>query len=246
MEPERSLELDSAPETNPLYPELASAGLANAIASSLPPDPRLRVTTMELLPGVVVGSEPRFAQIYAARRTHIYIVECWEIGIAVGAANTPNIDSVTEVVTAWILTQCSIEELERRFRFIPNKAGRAVMEDTVVESAWTTLMNRAPAELRDLIDAAARAQELRKLFPYVSLNRLCFSRCTGYPYTKDCPSARPLAAGRYVVLGPDAKILGEGDSSAAVSLLVEHLPPGIGAATAGTADSEAKGDHRFR
>lgn len=38
-----------------------------------------------------------------------------------------------------------------------------------------------------LVAAAATRAELQGLFPFTSHMRLCFSRCSDYPYTFDCP-----------------------------------------------------------
>jgi hypothetical protein len=41
--------------------------------------------------------------------------------------------------------------------------------------------------LRPVVESAFAAPELRALFPFISMNRLCFSRCTQFPFTDDCP-----------------------------------------------------------
>jgi hypothetical protein len=46
--------------------------------------------------------------------------------------------------------------------------------------------DRAENELR-VAGAALAHPRLGLLFPFTSLNRLCFSRCSRYPFTNDCP-----------------------------------------------------------
>src|SRR5262249_51009959 len=41
--------------------------------------------------------------------------------------------------------------------------------------------------LRPVIKVVFVTRELCALFPFTSLNRLCFSRCCYYPHTDDCP-----------------------------------------------------------
>ena len=88
-----------------------------------------------------------------------------------------------------------------------------------------------------IIKAAMKKPALRQLFPYTSLNRLCFSRTTGYPFTHDCPRIEPQGNGRYRVYMPDSQeIIGEGTAGEAVEIVVNHLPFNCGAAVNGTAD----------
>src|SRR5258708_4271848 len=96
---------------------------------------------------------------------------------------------------------------------------------------------------------------LRRLFPFTSLVWLCFSRCTGYPFSGDCPSvcssrwipdlaARPTPEQRaalgsekpYTVADSKGRFLGEGNAAEAIELIVRHLPPNCGPAVQGTAD----------
>jgi hypothetical protein len=88
-----------------------------------------------------------------------------------------------------------------------------------------------------IIKAAMKKPALKQLFPYTSLNRLCFSRTTGYPFTHDCPMIEPQGNGRYRVYMPDSQeIIGEGTAGEAVEIAVNHLPSNCGAAVNGTAD----------
>ncbi|GAA0411538.1 hypothetical protein GCM10009530_75070 [Microbispora corallina] len=92
-------------------------------------------------------------------------------------------------------------------------------------------------KLRPLIDAAITEPHLSQLFPYTSMITLRFSRCTGYPYTRDLPWARPIDEGRYQVIGPDRKELGVADGPGSAALIADALPSDCGPAVAGTAYS---------
>jgi hypothetical protein len=88
-----------------------------------------------------------------------------------------------------------------------------------------------------LIKAAMKRPELRQLFPYTSLTCLCFSRTTGYPFTKDCPVIEPRGNGKYAVYMPNSQeFLGEGTVEEALDIAVKNLPPDCGPAVSGTAD----------
>lgn len=76
-----------------------------------------------------------------------------------------------------------------------------------------------------------------KLFPYTSLWTLCFSRCTGYPFTKDTPTVTPIAdKQQYLVRASDGMELGAGSASEALKMVLEHLPKDIGPAVRGTSE----------
>jgi hypothetical protein len=90
-------------------------------------------------------------------------------------------------------------------------------------------------DLLPLIVAARKSQELCQLFPFTSHQCLCLSRCTGYPYSGDCPHAVPIKRGEYQVFEASGNVVGSGDAERAVQLLVQHLPPNCGPATKGTA-----------
>jgi hypothetical protein len=92
-----------------------------------------------------------------------------------------------------------------------------------------------------LIKAAMKKPELRQLFPYTSLNTLCFSRTTGYPFTNDCPSIASQGNGKYCVYAPSSRleIIGEGTIDEVMEIAIKNLPPNCGAAVNGTADDFA-------
>ena len=88
-----------------------------------------------------------------------------------------------------------------------------------------------------LIKAAMKRPELRQLFPYTSLNSLCFSRTTGYPFTHDCPVIEPQGNRRYKVRMPRSQeVIGEGTVDEAIEMTIKHLPENCGPAVSGTAD----------
>jgi Family of unknown function (DUF6193) len=85
--------------------------------------------------------------------------------------------------------------------------------------------------LRPVIKAAFVAPELRALFPFTSLNRLCFSRCSYYPYTDDCPC---IAAwpNEYIVQAwwtatdePPPELVHTTDLDLAITTVIDNLPP---------------------
>ena len=73
---------------------------------------------------------------------------------------------------------------------------RPVTDDLAqrLTQAWSSVLARSdwgtPERNERYVVLAAEAAsrtELRGLFPFTSHNRLCFSRCSDYPFTFDCP-----------------------------------------------------------
>jgi hypothetical protein len=87
----------------------------------------------------------------------------------------------------------------------------------------------ADVALRPVVEAAAKSEPLRRLFPFMSLNRQCFSRCSDYPYTLDCPcieatSATYLVRSTWAVSDQPAPVLLETeDVDSAIGAAVGHL-----------------------
>jgi hypothetical protein len=76
---------------------------------------------------------------------------------------------------------------------------------TEVEAQWQLMMAHPRIPVRRLVLAAAEQPALRMLFPYTSLLSLCFSRCTGYPYTGDLPMIEPFVTGPGLPPGPPGR-----------------------------------------
>ena len=107
-----------------------------------------------------------------------------------------------------------------------------------LEAAWEFLL-ASYAELQGqwgtmyqpLGRAAFARQELRRLFPFTSHYRLCFSRCSEYPYTIDCPAVDASEQGyrvaaSWVVSDPMPPALCDDltDPEEAIQVVVDHLP----------------------
>ena len=143
----------------------------------------------------------------------------------------PHLAETARSIHEWIANECSIERLSSGFEFV--KLGDAVWSydrGTEVEDRWRLYLDHVGfPELAAIVAEAATRPELRRLFPYTSLNRLCFSRCTGYPFTRDTPHIEPTARGVYNVRSADGRLLGHGDAKAAADLLVANLRPNCAA-----------------
>ena len=114
-----------------------------------------------------------------------------------------------------------------------------------VTTRWTEyrdeLAARYPA-LLPFFEQAARFPKIAVLFPFLSMGRLCFSRCTRYPFFVDfivCVTSE----GEFLVERTDGRggwvegrEIGRGDAAVATRLLVDSIPADYGAAIEGTGD----------
>jgi hypothetical protein len=202
----------------------------------------------------------RSSTLYAAARERLFLFDFWSKGVHMGTGTSGDLSVTAEAVVRWLDGEAGVAEMESAFPFFEKtEQAPAFEQGRGLDYQWRrlgTVLAETLPELVPLLEEAVRRPELRKLFPYTNLNRLCFSRTTGAPYTKDCPFAQPMPGGRFVVmthdhdekeqdtipddvrtavLGP-VHILGEGNASEAAQLIVEGLPEGCGRAVDGTSD----------
>lgn len=232
--------------TSERYPDLAAAGgldaaLTSALAeigsrlaaTGLPKDIRFLVYSR-----IELGN--RFSQVYIAAEKRLFLLDFWRDGVHLANAHTPDIKEAAEVIDKWVATVCSLDELAELPIVSLTQVARSHDQGTEVEDRWNDYLdaigNNFP-ELVAFVNAAALAPQLRQLFPFTSMNRLFFSRCTGYPYTRDTPQVHPQKDGSYNVFSHEGKLFGHGDAATAVQLVLANLPPDCGPAVRGTAET---------
>ncbi len=193
-------------------------------------------------------SKPRNAQVALAARERLFLVDVWSRGVQLASGRTDDLGQVALAIDTW-LADPEMKTGDFAARFPWSRAGknaRMFEEGREVDWKWEAMLRNLPdydPAVREIISRAAQEPRLRMLFPYMSMAALCFSRCTGYPYSGDTPRIWPEGDGQYVVLERRQfmnwnwrRKIGRGDANAAVRLAVAHLPPGCGPARPGTAD----------
>jgi Family of unknown function (DUF6193) len=184
-----------------------------------------------------VESESRFSQVYIASQERMFLFDFWARGVMLAQAQTPHLTEVARAIDKWVASGCNTAALASDFSFVTLENKASIYEQgKEVEDRWRAyLVSPDRPELMPMIVSASRRPLLRQLFPYTSLDTLCFSRCTGYPYSRDTPCVRPLKKGLYEVIDFSGKVLACGDAEDAAEMIVNHLPPNCGAAVPGTA-----------
>jgi hypothetical protein len=229
---------------NDLYPDvLARGGLSTALQAELL-EIGSALSVSEAGPRINsevyarVASGRRSSQASIAVKERLFLFDFWARGVLLARGQTPHLGEMARAIDTWVASNCSSGKLAAAFAFVVVEPKAAIYErGEEVEERWQSyLQDVGFPELAPLVEAASRRRELRQLFPFTSLDTLCFSRCTGYPFTGDTPIVRSLKNGRFEVVSPAGAVLGHGDAEEAAALVVAHLPPGCGPAVAGTAD----------
>jgi len=162
----------------------------------------------------------------------------WKDGVCLAHGQTGNIGELSKALGFWCCGDTTTKRLAETFPFIElNEKAIAFDENREVEYTWKLIQaDSSIKELNQLIDLAIKDEHLSKLFPFTSLNRLCFSRCTGYPYTHDTPIAIPIGDNKFEIQLPNRQLVGIGSATDALKMIKDNLSPDIKPAIKGTAE----------
>jgi len=180
----------------------------------------------------------RSSQIYVAANERLFLFDIWRDGVMYGNGRSADMDEMTHAITEWVGNACSVSAIEERSCIQLLDTAFVYDNGDEVEHRWKSYLSDSDPYLRELmpfITLAARHPSLRSLFPYTSHSTFCFSRCTGYPFSYDCPHVTPDGQGHFTVATPAGPTLGTGDAAHALSLVLDNLPANCGRAIRGTA-----------
>lgn len=182
----------------------------------------------------------RFSQIYIGSEQRMFISDFWQDGIALGNAHTDSLIDLAKGLKEWLETTINLTELAEKFEFVkPDEKAKYFEAGREVEWQWKSLQKYIPRDFPTLVpflNEAIQNPVLYQLFPFTSMNTFHFSRCTGFPFSKDCPVVFPLENGEYKVFDSKREFVGQGNAKEAVSLVIKNLPSNVGAAIRGTAE----------
>lgn len=94
----------------------------------------------------------------------------------------------------------------------------------VLEKQWQFLLSRAHGRVRAVVERAAREPELRRFYPFKSLNWLRFSRKVEYPFD-ELPyiSAEGVDNGRYEARAANGEVLCAGTLDDVMAAVIRAL-----------------------
>jgi Family of unknown function (DUF6193) len=187
-----------------------------------------------------VEFQNKFTETYLAEYEKLFLTEFWRDGVSLASCATPELNELARAIDFWLTKNVSTKEFAQTFQMItPGQHSAAFDENREVEYKWNYyLINDWHKELRSFLEVAKEDEMIGKLFPFTSLDSLCFSRCTGYPYTSDTPIVLPNREkkGLYEVLSHENELLGKGSAEEALKILKANMPKDIKPAIKGTAD----------
>lgn len=209
------------------------------------------VSSNQLL-SVEIGEAPRFHRaplaVMCGASKRSFLVSGWIRGVYTLNGGTSDLREVARAARSW-QSGAPLADIQRDHPWIVVEEMAFAHERGPAEAVamqWSRLRAQMRDEQFDLgiraAEAAYAEPRLRQLFPYTSHWVLCFTRCTGNPFTRDVPCiAYASSLDGYVVRWPGwgdtTRVLGEtGTAEEAVALVVANLPEGTGPAVAGTAD----------
>ncbi|HZS09533.1 MAG TPA: DUF6193 family natural product biosynthesis protein [Blastocatellia bacterium] len=250
-----------------LYPDLAEAGgLHLALEQELRKQKsQLAVDTVEhFIPYAHVRQDARSSQVFIIAYERLFLFYFWNQGVSYGSGTCTLLWQVAQAIRYWIEEKPTIAGMAERYDwFQPNEQAKAHEAGELVDLQWRRLLDswkndkwELAASVAELIEVASHHPELRQLYPFTSLTRVCFSRTTGYPFADDCPHAEPVRPGWFRAYSAKCRIevksreghewkeavydvLGEGTAEEVIDLLIANLPIDCGPAFNGTADDLA-------
>jgi hypothetical protein len=223
-----------------LYPEAAGGGLSRLLRVELDRIGSGIEVSWPLNEGAMYSTASRGQRdvsIVSALDERAFHVVLSAEGVEYFGGWAAELAEVAAAIDRWLHEEVpGAEEMAARFPFLDfDEFAQAYERGDAIEEAWRGLLETggpAFAGMRPLIEAAAREPRLRQLRPFTSMDRLCFSRWVGFPFSGDLPHAAPHQ-GRFLVWKPPPDeypserpedLLGEGDALRAVELLLAALP----------------------
>ena len=250
-----------------LYPDLVEYGSLcrllqshlNAIGSPLRMEDLDKTVDERTNCWAFVKSNARSSQPVIAALERLFLLDLWERGVHLASVKTPSPREAAQILDQWIAVNIPLRELCQQFPPIesdPCAGSYAAGPAEYIEWRWAQLHRSIAADrflsvLAPVADLAHPHPKLGKLMPFTSLQSLCFSQCTGYPFIVPCPVIVPithpdsLAAGvepQYEVRGDGNRALAQGNAEVVIEFVATALPPNFEPAFHGTAEERVTGN----
>jgi len=170
--------------------------------------------------GASVAVAGRATDVVMGLHERVFTVQCWADGVLVTSGNTVDLRAVADAVRRW-LSGATVRELRAASRFTQVSAwAEACERGAAIEYTWERY--REHPQLRAFVTEAVREPRLRALFPFTTMGTLGFRPTVRNTHSTG-PGVKPLADGRYQVLGPERRELGVADAAGSVRLVLDAL-----------------------
>lgn len=186
----------------------------------------------------IIENKTKSSEVSLAEGDRLYLPDFWKDGVCMATGSFTDITQLVTALDFWLRDDIVTKQLSERFPSItPTDHSSAFESGIEIEYGWQKVLNaKYTAELKSFISLAMEDSVLNQLFPYTSLNTLCFSRCTGYPYTNDTPAVEPVGKDIFRVrLMNGVILLDSGTAAEALVVVKQNIPLNVGRAVKGTA-----------
>ena len=138
-----------------------------------------------------------------ALKQRLFSVDFWDRGVQLVTLQTNDVSVVVGSMQTWCVGHAGAADLVAIAPQVQLERDRVVAFEDGPEAfsrhRWASVQRAATASpqnqrLLPAIQATIERPELKQLCPYTSMMRLGFSRCTGYPFSGDCPLIVPILA----------------------------------------------------
>jgi len=208
------------------YPDIAGAGsLRSALQGVFDAAGHELTALVPTAPGwryigATVAADDRATDVVMGLHERVFTVQCWADGVLITSGNTDDLPAVADAVRRW-LAGATVRELNAASRFTQVSAwAEACERGAAIEYTWARYGEHR--QLSAFVSEALHEPRLRALFPFTSMGMLGFRR-TVRTTPSVGPWVRPLADGRYQVLGPARRELGVADAAGSVRLVLDAL-----------------------
>lgn len=221
-----------------IYPEFAETSFGEQLAAILKRiAPQLFVSLPDLPAYANASGCNGSVHVALLRGERTFRTEIRRAGITIGLIDCTTIEEVAEIYAIWLTSPLDSKDARKIW---PNAN---IREDAdlyeiadPVDRAWNTILFLNGGTSEPFLRECAKIPVLRGLMPFSSMDWLCFSRCTDYPFTEDCPVSFPMSDGRYQITLPDQSKTTVRGAAEAADFVARNLPPGTTRAVEGDAD----------
>jgi hypothetical protein len=121
-------------------------------------------------------------------------------------AYSAELEVIPTAIATWLVERVPVVELARRFPAIQLESHAELIESAPARWHWLHVLDRIAdpndvlAPLRELIAELAKSRIATQFYSFSSMNRLCFSASSHYPWVNEgLPVVAPAGDGRYMV-----------------------------------------------
>jgi hypothetical protein len=228
-----------------LYPDLRGRHLMTLMQEALNRLGSTLAASADALPDgfpayTRIEGSGRCSQIYVATDHRLFLADFWAKGVQLAKGQSPEIDQIASAVDHWIKQQSTAADLAASYPFVtPGEHAADFEQGHATERRWQSYLHGVATdfpETQAFVRLAYQTPRLRELFPFTSMSWFCFSRCTGYPYTSDCPVVWCSSKGDPTVTVPERGSFEGLTVEEAIEMVLRHLPKNAGPAADGTAE----------